>query len=124
MHAEQAAAGAAADAQAHGRRQARGARTLRRRPPHLHRRSLLHPALRLPPPHPPPPPPPPASPPPPPPPTPAPRRREPITKVINSCVGCGLCGEVAHAAVLCPSFYRASLITNPTGWDRGNAAVR
>ncbi len=36
------------------------------------------------------------------------------TKVINSCVGCGLCGEVAHAAVLCPSFYRASIINNPT----------
>jgi indolepyruvate ferredoxin oxidoreductase alpha subunit len=45
-------------------------------------------------------------------------RREPVTKVINSCVGCGLCGEVAHAAVLCPSFYRASVIANPTRWDR------
>ena len=53
-----------------------------------------------------------------------PLRREPVTKVINSCVGCGLCGEVSHAAVLCPSFYRASLITNPTGWDRFKARVR
>ena len=44
--------------------------------------------------------------------------------MINSCVGCGLCGEVSHAAVLCPSFYRASLITNPTGWDRFKARVR
>src|SRR5258706_400696 len=51
-------------------------------------------------------------------PNPDPLRREPVTKVINSCVGCGLCGEVSHAAVLCPSFYRASLITNPTAWDR------
>ena len=50
-------------------------------------------------------------------PNPDPLRREPVTKVINSCVGCGLCGEVAHAAVLCPSFYRASIIANPTGWD-------
>ena len=50
-------------------------------------------------------------------PHPDPLRREPVTKVINSCVGCGLCGEVSHAAVLCPSFYRASLINNPTGWD-------
>jgi indolepyruvate ferredoxin oxidoreductase alpha subunit len=33
-------------------------------------------------------------------------------------VGCGLCGEVAHAAVLCPSFYRAEIVNNPTGWDR------
>jgi indolepyruvate ferredoxin oxidoreductase alpha subunit len=39
-------------------------------------------------------------------------------------VGCGLCGEVAHAAVLCPSFYRASIINNPTGWDRFKARVR
>ena len=45
-------------------------------------------------------------------------RRDPIAAVQNSCVGCGLCGEVSHAAVLCPSFYRAELINNPTGWDR------
>jgi indolepyruvate ferredoxin oxidoreductase, alpha subunit len=51
-------------------------------------------------------------------PNPDPLRREPVTKVINSCVGCGLCGEVAHAAVLCPSFYRASIIANPSWWDR------
>ncbi len=57
-------------------------------------------------------------------PNPDPLRREPVTKVINSCVGCGLCGEVSHAAVLCPSFYRAKLITNPTGWDRFMARVR
>jgi len=38
--------------------------------------------------------------------------------VVDSCVGCGLCGEVAHAAVLCPSFYRAEIINNPTRWDR------
>ena len=57
-------------------------------------------------------------------PNPDPLRREPVTKVINSCVGCGLCGEVAHAAVLCPSFYRASIIANPTGWDRLKQTVR
>jgi indolepyruvate ferredoxin oxidoreductase alpha subunit len=51
-------------------------------------------------------------------PNPDPLRREPVTKVINSCVGCGLCGEVAHAAVLCPAFYRASIVHNPTRWDR------
>ena len=50
-------------------------------------------------------------------PNPDPLRRAPITKVINSCVGCGLCGEIAHAAVLCPSFYRAAVISNPTRWD-------
>jgi indolepyruvate ferredoxin oxidoreductase, alpha subunit len=57
-------------------------------------------------------------------PNPDPLRREPVTKVINSCVGCGLCGEVAHAAVLCPSFYRASIIANPTRWDRLKQKVR
>jgi len=51
-------------------------------------------------------------------PNPNPLRREPVTKVINSCVGCGLCGEVSHAAILCPSFYKASIINNPTGADR------
>jgi len=57
-------------------------------------------------------------------PNPDPLRREPVTKVINSCVGCGLCGEVAHAAVLCPSFYRATVIANPTRWDRLKAKTR
>ncbi|MBN8936929.1 MAG: indolepyruvate ferredoxin oxidoreductase subunit alpha [Rhizobiales bacterium] len=57
-------------------------------------------------------------------PNPDPLRREPVTKVINSCVGCGLCGEVSHAAVLCPSFYRASIVTNPSGWDRFKARLR
>jgi indolepyruvate ferredoxin oxidoreductase alpha subunit len=57
-------------------------------------------------------------------PNPDPLRTDPVTKVINSCVGCGLCGEVAHAAVLCPSFYRASIINNPSGWDRFKARVR
>ncbi len=57
-------------------------------------------------------------------PNPDPLRREPVTKVINSCVGCGLCGEVAHAAVLCPSFYRASIIANPTPWDRLKSKLR
>ncbi|MFL5222776.1 MAG: thiamine pyrophosphate-dependent enzyme, partial [Microvirga sp.] len=57
-------------------------------------------------------------------PNPDPLRREPVTKVIDSCVGCGLCGEVAHAAVLCPSFYRASIINNPNTFDRLMARMR
>jgi indolepyruvate ferredoxin oxidoreductase alpha subunit len=57
-------------------------------------------------------------------PNPDPLRRAPVTKVINSCVGCGLCGEVSHAAVLCPSFYRADLIRNPTWWDRALHRMR
>ncbi len=57
-------------------------------------------------------------------PNPDPLRKDPVTQVINSCVGCGLCGEVAHAAILCPSFYRAEVINNPTGWDRFRHRVR
>ena len=57
-------------------------------------------------------------------PNPDPLRRDPVAAVIESCVGCGLCGEVAHAAVLCPSFYRADIVTNPNWWDRALAAMR
>lgn len=57
-------------------------------------------------------------------PNPDPLRKEPVTQVVNSCVGCGLCGEVAHAAILCPSFYRASIIQNPSRWDLFRARVR
>jgi len=39
-------------------------------------------------------------------------------------VGCGVCGEVAHAAVLCPSFYEVKVIANPTRWTRFVARVR
>ena len=46
-------------------------------------------------------------------PNPDPLRTDPVAHVINSCVGCGLCGEIAHAAVLCPSFYKAERIQNP-----------
>jgi indolepyruvate ferredoxin oxidoreductase alpha subunit len=51
-------------------------------------------------------------------PSPDPLRTDPVASVIESCVGCGLCGEVAHAAVLCPSFYRAEIIRNANLWDR------
>lgn len=47
-----------------------------------------------------------------------PLRLDPVAKVRNDCVGCGLCGEVAHAAQLCPSFYRVQVIQNPSRWDR------
>jgi len=49
---------------------------------------------------------------------PDPLRTDPVATVIDGCVGCGLCGENAHAAVLCPSFYRAEVVQNPTLWDR------
>jgi indolepyruvate ferredoxin oxidoreductase alpha subunit len=47
-----------------------------------------------------------------------PLKDDPVAAIDNSCVGCGNCGEVAEAAVLCPSFYRADIIHNPTRFDR------
>jgi indolepyruvate ferredoxin oxidoreductase alpha subunit len=49
---------------------------------------------------------------------PDPLRSDPIAAVVDSCVGCGVCGEVAHAAVLCPSFFRAEILFNPNLPDR------
>ncbi|MDH3335745.1 MAG: indolepyruvate ferredoxin oxidoreductase subunit alpha [Rhodospirillaceae bacterium] len=46
-------------------------------------------------------------------PNPDPLSVHPISTVIDSCVGCGLCGEAAMAAGLCPSFYSIERITNP-----------
>ena len=57
-------------------------------------------------------------------PNPDPLRDDPVTTVNESCVGCGVCGEVAHAAVLCPSFYRAETVRNPGPWERGMARLR
>ncbi len=57
-------------------------------------------------------------------PNPDPLRKDPVVTVLDSCVGCGLCGEVAHAAVLCPSFYRTETISNPNNWDRFKTRVR
>jgi indolepyruvate ferredoxin oxidoreductase alpha subunit len=53
-----------------------------------------------------------------------PLRDDPVAAIDNSCVGCGNCGEVSEAAVLCPSFYRADVIYNPTRRDRWLARLR
>ena len=42
-----------------------------------------------------------------------PLRKDPVAHIIQGCVGCGNCGEVAHAAILCPSFYKAEVVRNP-----------
>lgn len=47
-----------------------------------------------------------------------PLKDDPVAAIDNSCVGCGNCGEVSEAAVLCPSFYRADVIHNPTRLDK------
>lgn len=53
-----------------------------------------------------------------------PLRDDPVASIDHTCVGCGNCGEVADAAVLCPSFYRADVVHNPGRWDRFANRVR
>ena len=55
---------------------------------------------------------------------PDPLKDDPVAYVNNDCVGCGVCGENAHAAILCPSFYRAELIHNPNVFDKFRAGIR
>jgi len=55
---------------------------------------------------------------------PDPLRVDPVATVIEGCVGCGLCGANAHAATLCPSFYRAEVIRNPKWHERLLAGLR
>ena len=55
---------------------------------------------------------------------PDPLKSDPVAYVDNSCVGCGHCGEVAHASVLCPSFSKVTLIYNPNVWDKFVNKVR
>jgi indolepyruvate ferredoxin oxidoreductase, alpha subunit len=49
---------------------------------------------------------------------PDPLKVDPVATVIDGCVGCGLCGANAHAATLCPSFYRAEVVQNPKWHER------
>ncbi|HVG48417.1 MAG TPA: thiamine pyrophosphate-dependent enzyme, partial [Rubellimicrobium sp.] len=53
-----------------------------------------------------------------------PLRDDPVASIDQSCVGCGNCGEVADAAVLCPSFYRADVVHNPSPREANWAAFR
>lgn len=53
-----------------------------------------------------------------------PLRSDPVAHVDASCVGCGLCGELAHAAQLCPSFYRLEVVRNPRPWERAVAVLQ
>jgi indolepyruvate ferredoxin oxidoreductase alpha subunit len=55
---------------------------------------------------------------------PDPLKVDPVATVIDGCVGCGLCGENAHAATLCPSFYRAEIIQNPGVIERLWAGIQ
>ena len=51
-------------------------------------------------------------------------RDDPVASIDHSCVACGNCGDVADAAVLCPSFYRADVIRNAGTWDRFKMNLR
>ena len=53
-----------------------------------------------------------------------PLRDDPVAAIDNTCVACGNCGEVAEAAILCPSFYRADVLRNASRWERFKAKVR
>ena len=63
-----------------------------------------------------------------------PLKEDPVAHVESSCVGCGNCGEVAHAAVLCPRSIAPTSSTTPpaatgswpacAGGDRFPAAPR
>jgi indolepyruvate ferredoxin oxidoreductase alpha subunit len=55
---------------------------------------------------------------------PDPLRQDPVSYVDNSCVGCGVCGDNVHSAVLCPSFSRVDLIHNPSLGDKLLHGVR
>ena len=50
-----------------------------------------------------------------------PLRDDPVAHIDQTCVGCGNCGEVADTAVLCPSFYQADVVHNPTRFERWRA---
>ncbi len=53
-----------------------------------------------------------------------PLKEDPVATIDPTCVGCGHCGEVADAAVLCPSFYRADIVHNPSRWEATVASAR
>ena len=55
---------------------------------------------------------------------PDPLKLDPVATVVDGCVGCGLCGENAHAATLCPSFYRAEIVQNPRWHEKLVDSVR
>jgi len=57
-------------------------------------------------------------------PSPNPLKRDLIVQAEQTCVACGLCGSVAHAAKLCPSFYRIEWVQNPSWWERWQFVLR
>lgn len=56
--------------------------------------------------------------------SPNPLKRDLVVRAEQTCVACGLCGTVAHAAKLCPSFYRIEWVHNPSLWERFQFRLR
>jgi len=52
-----------------------------------------------------------------------PLKNGPTAYVDGNCAACNLCGENAHAAQLCPSFYKAKGVVNATAWQRWKAGI-
>lgn len=42
----------------------------------------------------------------------------PVAAIDTTCVGCGVCGEIAHAAQLCPSFHKVTVVRNASRFER------
>ena len=42
----------------------------------------------------------------------------PVAAIDTTCVGCGVCGEIAHAAQLCPSFHKVTVVRNAGRFER------
>jgi indolepyruvate ferredoxin oxidoreductase alpha subunit len=57
-------------------------------------------------------------------PNPDPLKDHPIATVLDTCVGCGLCGANVLADGLCPSFYETETVVNPGAGERFMANVR
>jgi indolepyruvate ferredoxin oxidoreductase alpha subunit len=53
-----------------------------------------------------------------------PLRDDPVAHIDQTCVGCGNCGEVAVGAILCPSFYQADVVHNPTRFELWRTKLR
>ncbi|MEL0084124.1 MAG: indolepyruvate ferredoxin oxidoreductase, partial [Gammaproteobacteria bacterium] len=42
----------------------------------------------------------------------------PVAAIDSTCVGCGVCGEIAHAAQLCPSFHKVTMVHNIAWYEK------
>jgi len=52
-----------------------------------------------------------------------PLKNGPTARVDDSCNSCNLCGEVAQAAQLCPSFYKAQGTNKASSWNQFKARL-